>query len=102
MSAAHELGTSSACCHKSRAKGKSGPPGAAEVSRYALWYQAVLISPKGTVVIIAALQPLGWIERVVFICARSVLPVKFQGAVTWSKCIHFVSDIWCEVFVFGI
>lgn len=71
VSPAHELGTNSSCCCKSRAEGRAGPPGAAKVSRYALWYQAVLISPKGIVVIIAALQPLGWIEQVVFICARA-------------------------------
>lgn len=46
---------------KAEQKAESGLE-AAEVSRYALWYQAGLISPKGITAILVALQPPGLIE----------------------------------------
>lgn len=85
---------------KAEQKAESGPQ-AAEIFKYALWYQVVLINPKGVTAIIAALQPSGLIQQVTFICDRSVLPLKLQCRVIWPKYIYFISDIWCEVFVFG-
>ena len=84
---------------KAEQKAESGPQ-AAEISKYALWYQVDLISPKGITAIVAALQPSGLIQQVTFICDSSVLPVKLQRGVIWPKYIYFISDIWCDVFMF--
>lgn len=49
---------------------------------------------------VAALQPSGLIQQVMFICDSSVLPGKLQRGVIWPKYISFVSDIWCDVSMF--
>lgn len=85
---------------KAEQKAESGPQ-AAGISRSALWYQVVLISPKGVAALLAALQPSGLIQQVTFICDRSVLPAKLQRGVIWPKYLDFISDAWCEVFTFG-
>lgn len=99
LSPARGLGTNSACCHKSRAKSRVRPSGSRNL-RVCPVVSGSPHQPKGRYGHHCGTAAFGADSAGHVYCDGSVLPVKLQRGVVWPKYIYFISDIWCEIFMF--